>query len=76
MLLGLIDAFVFPISRMIESLLDEVEYWSAKNASLRTAKQRARNSKNYSDGTAHGPYDSQRASAAPLSDKPASSQVE
>lgn len=40
MALGIIEAVVFQISRVLESVFDEIEYQAAKNASVRMAKQR------------------------------------
>lgn len=40
MALGIIDAVAFRISRVLESLFDEIEYQDAKNDNVRMAKQR------------------------------------
>lgn len=39
MVVGIIDAVMFQISRVLESVFDEVEYRMAKNARARMAKQ-------------------------------------
>jgi hypothetical protein len=39
MVVGIIDAVTFQISRVLESVFDEIEYRKAKNASARMAKQ-------------------------------------
>ena len=39
MLVGIIDALTFGISKILETVFDEIEYRMAKNASARKAKQ-------------------------------------
>ena len=39
MVVGIIEAVTFQISRVLESVFDEVEYRMAKNVSARMAKQ-------------------------------------
>jgi hypothetical protein len=39
MLVGIIDAVTFGISKVLESVFDEIEYRMAKNANARKAKQ-------------------------------------
>jgi hypothetical protein len=57
--LRLLDAVTFPISKMLESLFDEVEYRLAKNAAARTASQRNSNRKRYSHEATRGSYEFQ-----------------
>jgi len=40
MVVGIIDAVTFQISKVLESVFDEIEYRMAKNASARMAKQK------------------------------------
>jgi hypothetical protein len=57
--LRLLDALTFPISKMLESLFDKVEYQLAKNAAARTARQRNSNRKSYSREATRGSYEFQ-----------------
>ena len=40
MVVGIIDAVMFQISKVLESVFDEIEYRMAKNANARMAKQK------------------------------------
>lgn len=45
MLVGIVDSFVFEISKLLMTVFDELEYRSAKRASLKAARKPANNLK-------------------------------
>ena len=51
MALGIVDGVIFQISRILESVFDGIEYWLAKNASNRTAKQKMKDKRHLRDST-------------------------